>query len=60
LFHLLFINIFFKYLNFPINNLLKLLLFFLTTLIFSHIVYNFFERPLIKIGKKLSTTYNAL
>ena len=60
LFHLLFINIFFKYLNFPMNNLLKLLLFFLTTLIFSHIVYNFFERPLIKIGKKLSTTYNAV
>ena len=56
LFHLLFINIFFKYLNIPVHNFFKLLLFFLTMFIFSHIAYNFFEKPLIKIGKKISNS----
>lgn len=57
LFHLLMIDIFFKYINSNLHILIKYFLVCSSTLIFSYIFFNLIEKPFIKFGKKLSNKY---
>jgi len=57
LFHLLIIDIFFKYLNSNLHILINYFFVYSSTLLFSYIFFNLIEKPFIKFGKKISNNY---